>query len=52
VFAALDFHVHVSPEQVIPHFERIIASQQFSNVQEYLGPEMYRQFYTTKDVAV
>ncbi len=55
VFTALEFSLHISQEEYIPHFERIFNYLgnnsvfrtfyskliEFSNIQEYLGERMY-----------
>ena len=46
VFAALDFDVHPPPEEILPHFYRIVSSfNRYSNVQEYLGEKMHSIFF-------
>jgi hypothetical protein len=41
VFAALQFSLHLSEKEVMPHFGRIIGVLDYSNIQEYLGEKMY-----------
>ena len=41
VFVQARFDLQLVEEEFVPHFERIINTLEFSNVQEYLGERMY-----------
>ncbi|KAL7753386.1 hypothetical protein RI367_001161 [Sorochytrium milnesiophthora] len=45
VFASLEFVLYVPPHEFLPHFERIFATLDYNNVQEYLGDN---PFYIAK----
>lgn len=44
IFAALKFDLQIPEHEFFPHFERIINNLEYSNIQEYLGERMYRQW--------
>lgn len=44
VFTALKFDLQLPEQEFFPHFERIINTLEYSNIQEYLGERMYRQW--------
>ena len=44
IFAALHFDLQLPESEFLPHFERIISTLEYSNIQEYLGERMYRQW--------
>lgn len=46
VFAALQFSLHPSERDVMPHFRRIIGALDYSNIQEYLGEKMFTMYFT------
>lgn len=52
VFAGLQFSLHLSEREVMPHFSRIIGVLDYSNIQEYLGEKMYIMYFAKHLVPV
>ncbi|KNE68293.1 hypothetical protein AMAG_12960 [Allomyces macrogynus ATCC 38327] len=40
-FAQLEFNLYLAPAEFIPHFERIFATLEYNDVQEYLGETQF-----------
>ncbi|KNE69591.1 hypothetical protein AMAG_14147 [Allomyces macrogynus ATCC 38327] len=40
-FAQLEFNLYLPPSEFIPHFERIFATLEYNDVQEYLGETQF-----------